>query len=73
MKTAPNCFKCRYFNITHQPRTPRGCSWFGIRSQELPSLAVFFATGQHCPKFTPKDEEAGVAPAQSGPGLGWIA
>jgi hypothetical protein len=48
---APNCLQCRYFHVSWDPRFPRSCSVFGIKSKKLPSHAVHEATGRHCPAF----------------------
>ena len=48
---APDCLKCEYFNVTWDRNFPRGCKVFGVKGKMLPSIAVFRATGQHCPSF----------------------
>jgi hypothetical protein len=48
---APNCLQCRYFHVSWDPRFPRSCAVFGIKSKKLPSHAVYEATGRHCPTF----------------------
>jgi hypothetical protein len=73
MQTAPNCYKCIYFKITHHPKTPRACTWFGFSTPELPSVSLFLSTGQHCPCFEPRADVERPAPPQSGPQDGWIA
>ncbi|MFP4012273.1 MAG: hypothetical protein ACLFUM_11260 [Spirochaetaceae bacterium] len=47
----PNCLKCRHFYVTWDPRFPRGCAVFGVKTQRLPSLVVYESTGMHCPRF----------------------
>jgi hypothetical protein len=56
---APPCLKCRWFSITWEPDFPRSCAFFGIKCREIPALAVFRATGKHCPSFekSPKIQE----------------
>lgn len=54
MKTpdrAPDCLKCEYFSVTWDYRFPRSCKIFGVKSKTLPSIAVYQATGKHCPSF----------------------
>lgn len=48
---APNCLKCIYFYVTWDPRFPRGCRMFGIKTPKLPSRVVLETTGHHCPAF----------------------
>jgi len=50
---APDCLKCRHFYVTWDKRFPRGCSAFGVKTQGMPSAAVFRSTGRHCPAFSP--------------------
>ena len=50
---APNCLRCRYFSVSWDPRFPRACRVFGIKSRELPSRVVYRNTGRHCPSFDP--------------------
>lgn len=48
---APNCLKCRHFYVTWDPRFPRGCRVFGVKTRGLPSTAVYRSTGHQCPAF----------------------
>lgn len=50
---APNCLQCRHFLVTWNPRFPRACRMFNVKSRRLPSIVVFEATGRHCPAFDP--------------------
>lgn len=50
-RRAPNCLKCRFFNVSWDPSFPRSCSVFGIKSRDMPSTLVFQSTGKHCPAF----------------------
>ncbi|HEY4002251.1 MAG TPA: uracil-DNA glycosylase [Candidatus Xenobia bacterium] len=65
MQTAPNCYECVSFEITHQPHAPRACRRLGIKCRDLPSLSLFYATGKHCPFFTPKGGGADMDSFQS--------
>lgn len=49
--SAPNCLKCGHFHVSWDPRFPRACQVFGVKSRQMPSLAVYQATGRHCPAF----------------------
>jgi hypothetical protein len=53
---APDCLKCRHFKVTWDPAFPRGCEIFGIKGKNLPSVAVFRATGRHCPSFSQREK-----------------
>jgi len=50
-RSAPDCLKCRHFFVSWDPRFPRGCRVFEIKSLRLPSDEVYAATGHHCPSF----------------------
>ena len=56
----PDCLKCRHFYVSWDPRFPRACRVFGIKSWQLPSVEVYRATGRHCPAFevSPKLKKA---------------
>lgn len=49
-----DCYKCRYFYVTWDPKFPRGCKAFGFKTRRLPSLEVRRASGQACLKFEGK-------------------
>lgn len=52
-----NCFDCRYFYITHEPRMPYGCRAAGFKSLQLPSVVVLRNSGSPCLSFCPKKEK----------------
>jgi hypothetical protein len=54
-KRGPDCVKCLHFKVTWEPAHPRSCRVFGIKSRNLPSVAVFRATGRHCPSFQTRE------------------
>ena len=54
-----NCLQCAFFFVTWDPRFPRGCTVFNIKSRELPSFEVFRATGKHCPAFQKSERVKG--------------
>ncbi|MDR1178838.1 MAG: hypothetical protein LBK64_08415 [Spirochaetaceae bacterium] len=50
-RRAPDCLKCLHFHVTWDAAFPRGCTLFGVKSRNLPSIEVYKATGRHCPSF----------------------
>lgn len=50
----PNCYKCRYFYITHDPGKPYGCKGMRFKSKQLPARVVYLSSGEHCRLFTRK-------------------
>lgn len=55
----PNCYKCRFFYITHDPVRPYGCKGMRFKSPQLPARAVFAASGEHCRLFAEKRKKNG--------------
>lgn len=51
---APDCWQCRYFAISWDPRNPYQCKMMGFKSRMIPSFEVFRADGNHCRGFMPK-------------------
>jgi len=51
---APDCWQCRYFAISWDPRTPYQCRMMGFKSRMIPSFEVLRADGNHCRGFVPK-------------------
>jgi hypothetical protein len=49
-----NCFQCKHFYVTWDPKFPRGCKAFNFKTKELPSVAVFRASGNPCMKYEKK-------------------
>lgn len=47
----PNCLQCIHFAVTWEKNFPRSCKVFGVKSKNLPSIAVKRATGKNCPAF----------------------
>lgn len=52
-----NCFACRHFFITHNPRFPYGCRAVGFKSRFLPSQEMQRNSGLPCQLFEEKDRE----------------
>lgn len=51
---APDCWQCRYFAISWDPRNPYQCKMMGFKSRMIPSFEVFRADGNHCRGFMEK-------------------
>ncbi len=51
---SPDCWQCRYFAISWDPRNPYSCKLMGFKSRMVPSFEVFRADGHPCRGFTPK-------------------
>ncbi|MFD1205640.1 MULTISPECIES: uracil-DNA glycosylase [Sporosarcina] len=52
---AVNCFQCKYFYVTWDPKHPRGCKAYGFKTRELPSVVVRRSSGMECMKFEVKE------------------
>lgn len=52
--TAPNCYKCESFQVTYDNKAPKGCSRFGFKTRNMPSLDVLCNTGKQCVFFVAK-------------------
>jgi len=50
----PNCWRCKYFQITHHKPFPYGCTVIGFKSRQLPCLEVLRVDGHACKRFAPK-------------------
>ena len=50
----PRCHRCKHYYITWERRHPHGCRQWGFKSQLLPTLAVFQASGKDCQLFESK-------------------
>lgn len=57
---APNCWRCRYFRITHLPATPYACGFMGFQSRILPCIEVLRADGLPCQGFAAKPAAPGM-------------
>ncbi|MEK5079181.1 uracil-DNA glycosylase [Solibacillus sp. FSL W7-1436] len=54
-----DCFKCQHFRVTWDQFNPRGCTAYGFKTKQLPSLVVKQSSGMDCLKFVPKNREGG--------------
>ncbi|MCL2698850.1 MAG: uracil-DNA glycosylase [Defluviitaleaceae bacterium] len=57
--TKINCFRCKHYIVTWDPKNPKGCDFFGFKSSKMPSLTVFQSAGEECAAFEPKPEKKG--------------
>ena len=53
-KNKVNCFQCKHFFITWDPKTPKGCRAYGVKSAQIPSVIVAQASAQGCLAFADK-------------------
>jgi hypothetical protein len=62
--SAPYCRHCVHYYVSWDPRFPRGCRVFGVKTRDLPSHVVYRSTGAHCPAFerNPKLKSGGGEP-----------
>jgi len=51
----PNCWQCKHFAVSWDPRMPYACKRMGFKSAVLPSLQVLRADGQLCRSFEIKN------------------
>jgi hypothetical protein len=49
-----NCYKCKHFYVTWEPKHPNGCKAMGFKSKTLPSIVVYRSSGEPCKLFTQK-------------------
>jgi len=52
-----SCVGCRHYYVTWDPKTPKGCRFFGFKSVQMPCLLVLKTTGEGCPEYKQKDKE----------------
>ncbi|NLW02314.1 MAG: uracil-DNA glycosylase [Clostridiaceae bacterium] len=54
MKKPEECLKCQYYQVTWDPRHPRGCRFYGFKSTRIPSHVVQESSGEPCKAFKPR-------------------
>lgn len=64
---APNCWQCRHFAVSWDPKLPYLCKLMGFKSRITPSLEVLRADGSRCRGFLPKTPAAGAPPEAAQP------
>lgn len=42
------CMKCKFYQVTFDPKAPRGCKVYGFRGPHMPSSVVKRETGRDC-------------------------
>ncbi len=58
--TRPDCWKCKHFAVSWDPKLPYLCRLMGFKSRSLPALEIVRIDGKPCQGFTPKPQP--VAP-----------
>lgn len=56
--SSPDCWKCRHFAITYEPRWPYMCRLMGFKGRHLPAQEVLLADGRPCQGFVAKSATA---------------
>ena len=51
---APNCWRCRHFAISYDPKRPYSCRLMGFKTKILPAIEVLRADGLRCMGFERK-------------------
>ncbi len=64
---APNCWQCRHFGVSWDPKLPYLCKLMGFKSRIAPSLEVLRADGSRCRGFLQKPLPTGVPPEAAQP------
>ncbi len=57
----PNCWQCRHFAISWDPKLPYTCRLMGFKSRITPALEVLRADGTRCRGFASKLETPGAS------------
>lgn len=58
---APNCWQCRHFAVSWDPRLPYACRLMGIKTRMMPAIEVLRADGERCRGFSLKAAPAAAA------------
>lgn len=63
---APNCWQCRHFAVSWDPKLPYTCKLMGFKSRNLPMIEVLRADGRPCNGFVAKQsaEQGAARPAR---------
>ena len=62
---APNCWQCRHFGVSWDPKLPYLCRLMGFKSRVTPSIEVLRADGQRCRGFVAKPDTTNSASSNS--------
>jgi hypothetical protein len=55
---APNCWQCRHFAVSWDPKMPYSCRLMGFKSRILPAIEVLRIDGLRCQGFMRKPAAA---------------
>jgi hypothetical protein len=69
MTDAPNCWKCRFFKISWDPKFPYECEAMNFKSQALPCTQVLSIDARHCQWFHPKADETAAGDIETKSGV----
>ena len=58
---APNCWQCRHFAVSWDPKMPYSCRLMGFKSRILPAIEVLRADGHRCHGFMRKPAATGAS------------
>ena len=58
MSESPNCWKCRFFKISWDPKFPYECQAMDFKSQGLPCAQVLGIDGRECQSFSRKTKKS---------------
>ena len=53
-KNITNCLGCMYYYVTWDNKFPKGCKYFGFKTNKMPSLVVKESSGESCQFYTAK-------------------
>jgi hypothetical protein len=45
------CMRCKHYQVTFDPASPRGCKLFQFKSAVMPHILVKQSTGKDCTSF----------------------
>lgn len=54
-KHITTCIGCIYYYITWDANHPKGCKYFGFKTNKMPCMVVKESSGEHCNNYTHKD------------------
>lgn len=53
------CMRCKHYQVTFDPISPRGCKLYQFKSSLMPYILVKQSTGKDCLSFEEKPNKAG--------------
>ena len=63
--TRPDCWKCKHFAVSWDPKLPYLCRLMGFKSRSLPALEIIRVDGKPCQGFALKPQPASAQPNPS--------